>query len=46
MCLRCKKKNSLIEKNNIRILKFLRFINNIKLGFMYGLFVEAFKLGS
>jgi len=41
-----KKKNSLTEKNNIRILKFLRFINNIKLGFMYGLFVEAFKLGS
>jgi hypothetical protein len=40
------KKNSIIKKNNIRILKILRFLNNMKLGFMYGLFVEAFKLGS
>lgn len=26
--------------------KYLNFINNIKIGIIYGLFVDAFKLGS
>ena len=26
--------------------KFLMFVNNLKIGMIYGFFVEAFKLGS
>jgi hypothetical protein len=41
-----KKKSFFIKKNNRKALKLLRLLNNVKIGFMYGLFVEAFKLGS
>jgi hypothetical protein len=29
-----------------KISQFLLFINNLKIGMIYGFFVEAFKLGS
>jgi len=46
--------SKIIYQNNKSIYKrktffldfFLRYCNNIKLGIIYGLFVDAFKLGS
>lgn len=31
---------------NIKLNKYLKYCNNIKVGIIYGLFVDAFKLGS
>jgi len=33
-------------KYNILLSKYLKYCNNIKIGIIYGLFVDAFKLGS
>ncbi len=33
-------------KYNILLNKYLKYCNNIKIGIIYGLFVDAFKLGS
>lgn len=33
-------------KYNMLINKYLKYCNNIKIGIIYGLFVDAFKLGS
>nr|YP_010851187.1 hypothetical protein Ycf20 [Aphanocladia delicatula]WGH14263.1 hypothetical protein Ycf20 [Aphanocladia delicatula] len=33
-------------KKNINEFLILKLINNIKIGIIYGLFVDAFKLGS
>nr|YP_009396367.1 hypothetical protein [Polysiphonia scopulorum]ARW65553.1 hypothetical protein [Polysiphonia scopulorum] len=34
------------SKNNIRNSILIKLVNNIKIGIVYGLFVDAFKLGS
>lgn len=34
------------RKNNIDKIIMISLINNIKIGIIYGLFVDAFKLGS
>lgn len=39
-------KNLKYSKNNSILTTFLRYCNNIKIGIIYGLFVDAFKLGS
>jgi membrane protein YdbS with pleckstrin-like domain len=43
-----KRKISLIYKDRKteRIKKFINLFNNVKIGLLYGFFVEAFKLGS
>jgi hypothetical protein len=35
-----------LNLNYKNIYKFLIFVNNLKIGMIYGFFVEAFKLGS
>lgn len=37
---------SISQKINIALKTFLRYCNSIKIGILYGLFVDAFKLGS
>jgi len=41
-----KRQKSFLKKKQRPTFNFIIFINNIKIGFMYDLFVEAFKLGS
>jgi len=41
------KTKKLVKEKKIKDLNlFLVFINNLKIGFIYGLFVDAFKVGS
>jgi hypothetical protein len=37
---------TLYKEKQKKTTKYINFINNLKIGILYGLFIEAFKLGS